>query len=71
MGFNDLIKKTGNYIQKEIEKKAEIAAQNRERMQMTKVMLNINSGHQQIKTGPTTTMFQKPTGEIFFWSRPK
>lgn len=66
MGFNDLIKKTGNYIQKEIEKKAEIAAQNRERMQMTKVMLNINSGHQQIKTSPTTTMFQKPTGEIFF-----
>lgn len=66
MGFNDLIKKTGDYLQKEKERRAEIAQQNRERMQMTKVQLNICSGQQQIKTGTTTTMFQKPTGEVFF-----
>lgn len=66
MGFNDLIKKTGDYLQKEKERKAEVAQRNRERMQMTKVMFSICSGQQQIKTGQTTTMFQQPTGEVFF-----
>lgn len=66
MGFNDLIKKANDYIEKDRERKQEIAKKNFERSQLTKVQLQISSGQQQIKTGPRTMMFQKQTGEIFF-----
>ena len=77
MGFNDLIRKANDYIekdrerkreiaQKNFERKREVAQKNFERAQLTKVQLYISSGQQQIKTNAITLMFQKPTGEIFF-----
>lgn len=81
MGFGDLVKNATNkatdLIKNEIDKQTELRHQQAERQaeirehmaeqaKMQKVMLQINSGFQQVNAMSTSTMFQRQDGTVYF-----
>ncbi len=66
----DLVKneleKQSEIKQKKVEKKDEIKQHMAEQAKMQRVMFRINSGFQQVNASPTSTMFQRQDGTVYF-----